>query len=484
MRFIGGNGLPKKEVKAVASGTMPNGKPVVVNADGTVSVVAESSLSQSTGSPTAFNANLTAYLSAVYDPDTQQVIVAYRANTGYGEAIVGTVSGTSISFGTPVVFQSSTSLYVRSAYDTSAQKVAIAFVDGAGGANLGKVVVGTVSGTSISFGSAVTFDGTSVTNYLDIAYDTNAQKVVVAYKSSAGGYGKAVVGTIDGTTITYGSLEVFQFSTANWISCAYDANAQKVVIAYQNEDTSRGTAKVGTVSGTSISFGSGANFDFQALYNSIVYDPNTQKVVISYAANFNSNYGTSIVGTVSGTSISFGTPVVFESASVASSWYIGSAYDSNAQKVVVAYRDVGNSNHGTVVVGTVSGTSISFNTPAVFEAASIDYATATYVDSARRVVIPYQGAPTNYYGTYVVFRNAGTYPNLTASNYIGMSQSGAVNGQVVGVGVKGTVDGNQSGLTPGRSYYVQSDGTISTTAGAPSVFAGTSISATKLVVKG
>ena len=39
-------------------------------------------------------------------------------------------------------------------------------------------------------------------------------------------------------------------------------------------------------------------------------------------------------------------------------------------------------------------------------------------------------------------------------------------------------------LTAGQSYFVQTDGTISTTAGTPSVFAGTAVSATKLIVKG
>ena len=39
-------------------------------------------------------------------------------------------------------------------------------------------------------------------------------------------------------------------------------------------------------------------------------------------------------------------------------------------------------------------------------------------------------------------------------------------------------------LTAGQSYYVQTDGTLSTTAGDPSVFAGTAVSATKLIVKG
>jgi hypothetical protein len=50
---------------------------------------------------------------------------------------------------------------------------------------------------------------------------------------------------------------------------------------------------------------------------------------------------------------------VFESATTV---YISIAYDANAQKVVIAYTDSGNSSYGTAIVGTVSGTSISFGT--------------------------------------------------------------------------------------------------------------------------
>ena len=42
------------EFKAVASGTLPNGKPLVVNADGTVSVLSQTTVSENIGSPTLF----------------------------------------------------------------------------------------------------------------------------------------------------------------------------------------------------------------------------------------------------------------------------------------------------------------------------------------------------------------------------------------------------------------------------------------------
>ena len=51
--------------------------------------------------------------------------------------------------------------------------------------------------------------------------------------------------------------------------------------------------------------------------------------------------------------------------------YVTATYDSTNGKVVIAIWDYGNSGYGTAVVGTVSGTSISFGTPVVFESATI-----------------------------------------------------------------------------------------------------------------
>ncbi len=46
------------EFKAVASGTLPSGKPVVVNADGTVSVVSTTTLTEAKGSNVEFESGV------------------------------------------------------------------------------------------------------------------------------------------------------------------------------------------------------------------------------------------------------------------------------------------------------------------------------------------------------------------------------------------------------------------------------------------
>jgi hypothetical protein len=412
--------IPKQEggkLKAVASGTLPSGQPVIVNADGTVSVVAETAVSQSVGASTVFQSGNTESTSAAYDANAQRVVVAYLDEPSQlGKAVVGTVSGTSISFGTPVTFQANNIINTSTVYDSNAQKIVIAYQDGV--AEQGKAVVGTVSGTSISFGSAATFDSTA-RNFIETTYDSGAQKIVIAYTNS-NAHGKAVVGTVSGTSISFGSIATIYGSTTMDISIAYDSNAQKSVISYRaHANSGYGTSIVGTISGTNISFGSAVVFESAAVDDTeTVYDSNAQKIVVFYQDEGNSDYGTAIVGTVSGTSISFGTAVVFESAAIAET---AATYDSNAQKVVIAYRDGGNSNKGTLAVGTVSGTSISFGTPVVFETGATYKVSATYDSNAQRVVVAYRDNNDSLNGKAAVFRNAYTSINLTSENYIGVS---------------------------------------------------------------
>ena len=77
----------------------------------------------------------------------------------------------------------------------------------------------------------------------------------------------------------------------------------------------------------------------------ITYDSTNQKYLFRYADYGNSGYGTSKVGTVSGTSISFGSASTFQSAAAAG--YISSVYDSTNQKVVISYQDTGDNYYGT-----------------------------------------------------------------------------------------------------------------------------------------
>ena len=475
----GGGG---KNVSFVASGAIGNGVTVGLNSGGTVSAITITSVSETVGTAAVFESAASRFFSSAYDANAQKVVIAYQdiGNSSYGTAIVGTVSGTSISFGTPRVFESATTKLGFSSvgYDANAQKVVIAYRD-YGNSSKGTAIVGTVSGTSISFGSATVFE-TGSSDYFSVVHDANAQKMVIAYEDGGNSnHGTAIVGTVSGTSISFGSPVVFESDDSRWIAATYDSASNKVVIAYEdNGNSGYGTAIVGTISGTSISFGTAVVFDSANSESmSAAYDANAQKVVIAYQARDNNDYGTAIVGTVSGTSISFGTAVVFESA--ASSDF-SAVYADNSQKVVIAYRDSDNSGYGTVIVGTVSSTSISFGTAAVFETAATDYITAVYDTNAKNVVIAYEDGGNSDYGTAVVFQNA--YSSTNISDFIGISDAAISDTASGSVTVKGGVSTNVSGLTIGSDYYVQADGTLSTTTS--TVPAGRALSATSILLEG
>ncbi len=92
---------------------------------------------------------------------------------------------------------------------------------------------------------------------------------------------------------------------------------------------------------------------------------------------------------------------------------------------------------------------------------------------------------TGQYGgnTFILSYIAGEISsNLTAENYVGISDGAYSNGATATIQSAGAVDDAQSGLTSGQAYYVQGDGTLSTTAGDPSVFAGLALSSTEILI--
>ncbi len=433
------------------------------------------------GSATVFESAQTEDTSAVYDSNSNKVVIAYQdtGNSRYGTAIVGTVSGTSISFGSPTVFESAATHMISTTFDSSNNKVVITYYDN-GNSNYGTAIVGTVSGTDISFGTPTVFNS-NATTWPRATFDSSNGKVVIAYRNEGNsGYGTAIVGTVSGTSISFGSPVVYEYANTRYGSPVYDSANSKIVISYRDDGNSnRGTAIVGTVSGTSISFGTPALFNSSSNTQDIssVYDSVNGKVVVVYRDGSNSNYSTAVVGEVSGTSISFGTPVVYETVYT---FYMTSTYDSTNGKIVIAYRDP-IVNYGKTIVGTVSGTSINFGSPVIYEYAVTQYNSATYDSTNDKVVIAYQDNGNSSYGTAVAFSPVTKSSNLTAENFIGISEGAYSNGQTATIQVTGSVDDAQSGLTAGQAYYVQDNGTLGESG---SVFAGTAVSASKIIVKG
>jgi glutamine cyclotransferase len=440
-----------------------------LRSDGKVEAIAQSTQTASVGTATQVTPNITEFPSLVYDASSGKVVFTYKngSNSSYPYAAVGTISGTSISFGTPVVIFSNGVEYLNTAYDSANEKIIVVYRNAAN--NYGNAQVGTVSGTSISFGSDYTFSGAALGQGIGIAYDSSNSKFVVNYGAASNSdRGTAIVGTVSGTSITYGSATTYDTEFCDWFGLTYDSANQKVVAINRGGGDIR--AYVGTVSGTSISFGSATavNSGQTGEFNAIGYDVQSGKVVAAYEDRGNSYYGTARVGTVSGTSISFGTPVVFRTANTGNAYFLV-GYDASVKRTNIFFRIYSPSDQGLVATGTVSGTSITFD--ANFTVASDNRYTGAAYDSVNKKWGYYVRPVANDLDG-VVFTTAGTVTNLTDTNFIGISDAAISNAASGSVTIKGGISTNVTGLTPNQTYYVQADGVIAASGSVPFSISG------------
>ena len=418
------------------------------------------------GTPVLFNNAATSYISATYDSANNKVVVVYKNESGsyYGTAAVGTVNGNSISFGIGVPIASAVMDNFSITFDTSTDRVVVSYSDLSDGSK-GKVAVGEVSGTSISFGTPVLiYNGAIYTT--SIGFDSSTDRIVVSYST---GTGRCKVGTVTGgatNSISFGT-EVVSFgnlSTSVPSSTVFDSTNNRIVIAFHDEDNSdRGTAIVGKVTaiGNVIVFGTKVAFAPAETANiSATFDSNTSRVVISYRDYGNSFHGTAVVGEVDNTddSITFGTPVVFNEDNTFS---ISSVYNSTSGKVVISYQDVNDSSYGKSIVGTVTGgatNSISFDTAVVYENTSITYSSSTYDSTEDRVIFLYEDTGNSEKGTGISY-NSTIATTTNAASTIGISTEAIANAATGTITVLAGINGGHT-LVVGAIYYVDYTGAI------------------------
>ena len=485
-----------KQVSFVADGAISAaGKPVILNSAGTVTPVSATTGTLAAGTAESLGAGISANSNSIaFDSNSNKVVLVtcdYGAS-GYGKAFVGTVSGTSISYATPVVFNSGYTSHTSTAFDSNSNKVVVAWRDDSSGDD-GFCVVGTVSGTTISFGTENNFSGTNAARMTatSVVFDSNSNKIVICYSDQGNSYyPTAIVGTISGTTISFGT-KVQGASSAAWeVSAVFDSGSNQVVMFYRdNGNSNYPTGVVTTVSGTSISFGAAVVVESvnQATNyaHCVGYNPVADKILFSYANVVSAPWGgKATVGTVSGTSISIGSTVnYFTNEDLHTNQM---TYESLFESNVISYSQ--GTTDGSVVQITISGTVPSAGTPIVFETDNlkVERGIATCFDSSNNKVVTLFTNVTNAsIGEAVVITPGGSLSNLTATNFIGISDAAILDTASGNVTVKGGVAAaGLSGLTIGSDYYVQGDGTFATSAGTPSVKAGLAISAASLILNG
>jgi hypothetical protein len=483
MSFIIQPAAAGSSIQGTASGAVAANKPMVVNADGTFSqcgLAASTTTLSFLTTADLVTTTSNSYPLEVYD-STNKKFVRFYAN-GFGlYYVVGTNNGTTVTWGTEQSVPTGGSAQFDQAgsatFHVASGCIVLTYLSGV--SSTIQAIAGTISGTTITWGSSVTvYAGVGSVSQPVGIYDSANQKVVFIYNYGSGAAN--VISCTAGRVVTVGTQVVFDGNSSRFLNGCYDSTNGKVVIYYRpNIAGQKPYYCVGTVSGTTISFGTptfiyGSAADVPDSTKGAVYDASKNRVIIQYYDGTNNVLQ---AGQVSGTTITWGTAVNTALTSLSTDQIV-LAYDStNGQSALfyantnVAYRVLGFSLAASVItIGNITTIKTSTSTSGL----------TCIFDSFNNQFVPiyYDAALA---GTYDKLGFYGAY-NLTSENFIGFSVAAVSTGATVTVSTVGGSDTGQSGLTPGQAYYVQNNGTLSQTPDSPSVYAGLAYAATKILI--
>ena len=318
---------------------------------------------------------------------------------------------------------------------------------------------------------------------------TSGDRVVISYTDFNNGnnsFGRLIVGVVSGTGISFGTPVVFNSARTNFISSVWDVSNQKAVIFYSQTSVNPAistyiVASVGGASANTISLGSASAWSGSISNLANVYDSTNNKIVLFYQDNSNNTYrGTFKVASLSGTTLTFGTSVLLSNEQFGQDSR-SLTFDSGNNKVIAFYKDQKNSNFGTAVTCTVSGTTISLENPVVFNSVDTNRISSAFDTTNDRLIIAYSEQSTIGEATVYKINTVVTNANST----IGINSESALDTETCNITTIGGVNSNQSGLTIGELYYVQYDGSITTTPDTTNPYKtlGKAISTSKILVQ-
>lgn len=365
----------------------------------------------------------------------------------------------------------------------------------------GKCVVGTISGTTVTYGSIVTFNSADTRNPSICKIDST--HFAIAFRDTGdSGKGKAMIATVaSGDVITFGSEYTFAAGTVNNPDIKL-LDSTHLVVSYDDLTNTDGSAIVGTISSTDvISFGTRVAFKSTDINRSkiAILDSTHFAVVFKGASN---EYVKAIIGVVSsGTTITFGSEVAVlgtnsnsaDIATIDSTHFLLGYTDNNAGVISgnvcsVASGDVitvgtkysAGSNINSevtvrllssttfffsgivsatisVITGSLASSVITYDTAVIADSGSNDYVAADML-TASSIVVTYSNSDSSPIGTAKIGTTTVTY-DVTVQSKARIKI--ANNDKTVSSKARIKVGQSQTVTAKARLYYLGINTTIS-----------------------
>lgn len=480
-------------ITAVATGSLSNGATVVLNSDGTVSAVSKTITALNPPTSSALSndnsTNNSTNFATAYDKKRKLVIVAWQNSTFGTNISIGQVINNSIIFsGTPYgAFATGTRTTVGLAYDDRTDQLIVAYsltADTFGYVSIGTIFFDGPGGGrwGVAFGSPIAFDSNINIGHIALAINPDNSTVVVAYQNSNPIQVK--VGTLGARTMTFGAAATV-ISSGDSTGICYIGNNNFAVTFRSYVATTGLNAVVVSVSGTTATVNTRVNLSgaLTSQPSLCACDIAAQRLVVTYV-NSTGNTGLIFVASISGTTLTAGGSTNVTSNANAR---VGVSFDADSGRFVFAYINSADSSRLYAVSGLITGTNIALGTAGVVNstASTSRLPFAMFRSDVGDTIV--SAFSSNIGSNVIAFVASATITTtLTTDNFIGISDASYTNGQTATIQTVGSVDDAQSGLTPGRRYFVGEDGLLKLVPGdwEPVVFAGVATTATRLLIKG
>ena len=316
-----------------------------------------------------------------------KIIIGYNEG-GTAKVICGTISGTTITWGTAVTIDTSNNFIAVCKVATD--KFAVHYNRSS---TTPKTKICTVSTRTITAGSEYTVGANVSSGTLSCAYLAD-NKVVYTYGGTSTTSQGTRVATISGTTPTLGTEIYIEngYICRKVDVCKIDTDKFAICFNYNN---SNGRVSAYTVSGTTITKGSSVEFSNVNPGIVSIIGTGTDKFVIGYSR---SGVAYAIAATVSGTTITKGS----ETLIVNNSTSYQSVCSTSDDSFVYIYSNISLGEDGYAVGATVSGTTITKGDIVEFEVNTTYELGSFAIASGNKFIISYRDGDNSSYGTAII----------------------------------------------------------------------------------
>ena len=208
-------------------------------------------------------------------------------------------------------------------------------------------MVATYSGGTLSYGTPMAVTGDLSNSVADIAAFSSSKAIVVWENNDDEDDLQYRILDIDGSDIIVrdpGSLGPGDELASTASLKVATLTDESVVVVYENKAGSQLTMVAGTLDGTTVNWGSTVSNGENTFYTDIVRVSDT-KFAVGYEFDTGTDQGKVIAGTVTGNSISLGTAQAFETTSAVATIAMATLSET---EVVVAYEDDGGGDKGKI----------------------------------------------------------------------------------------------------------------------------------------